>query len=204
MLGAARAYQANLTAIGLIRDLVSAGARTRRRSESMAIDAASPRTVITGSACRQLGMPATPSAPAAGRRRRFGDVARRASSQPVERSSDEQANTAVGGMLDGTADVHDAMIALQRADLTLQFTRADSQQAGAGLPGNHADARLGAALHRRPDFEHRRGIPGPVQWQSRRPTSASCARRAQHRGSSSRSAPPSSPSSRSSSARPGT
>ena len=32
------------------------------------------------------------------------------------------ANTAVQGMLDGTGDVHDAMIALQRAELTLQLT----------------------------------------------------------------------------------
>jgi flagellar hook-basal body complex protein FliE len=33
-----------------------------------------------------------------------------------------QANDAVGQMLDGTGDVHDAMIALQRADMTLQLT----------------------------------------------------------------------------------
>jgi flagellar hook-basal body complex protein FliE len=32
------------------------------------------------------------------------------------------ANQAVSRMLDGSGDVHDAMIALQRADLTLQFT----------------------------------------------------------------------------------
>jgi flagellar hook-basal body complex protein FliE len=32
------------------------------------------------------------------------------------------ANTAVGQMLDGTGDVHDAMIALQRAETTLQLT----------------------------------------------------------------------------------
>lgn len=37
-------------------------------------------------------------------------------------SSEAQANTAVTGMLSGTTDVHDAMIALQRADLTLQFS----------------------------------------------------------------------------------
>lgn len=39
----------------------------------------------------------------------------------VERSNRE-ANRAVGAMLDGQGDVHDAMIALQRADLTLQLT----------------------------------------------------------------------------------
>ncbi len=33
-----------------------------------------------------------------------------------------EANGAVGQMLDGTGDVHDAMIALQRADMTLQLT----------------------------------------------------------------------------------
>jgi flagellar hook-basal body complex protein FliE len=37
-------------------------------------------------------------------------------------SSEAQANTAVSGMLSGGTDVHDAMIALQRADLTLQFS----------------------------------------------------------------------------------
>jgi flagellar hook-basal body complex protein FliE len=39
----------------------------------------------------------------------------------VEQTNSE-ANGAVSHMLDGTGDVHDAMIALQRADLTLQFT----------------------------------------------------------------------------------
>jgi flagellar hook-basal body complex protein FliE len=37
-------------------------------------------------------------------------------------SSGADANQAVGAMLDGTGDVHDAMIALQRADMALQFT----------------------------------------------------------------------------------
>ena len=37
-------------------------------------------------------------------------------------STEGQANTAVSGMLSGGTDVHDAMIALQRADLTLQFS----------------------------------------------------------------------------------
>ena len=35
--------------------------------------------------------------------------------------SHNSANAAVNGMLTGQMDVHDAMIALQRADLTLQF-----------------------------------------------------------------------------------
>ena len=37
-------------------------------------------------------------------------------------TSDQAANTAIQGMIDGTGDVHDAMIALQRAELTLQLT----------------------------------------------------------------------------------
>jgi flagellar hook-basal body complex protein FliE len=37
-------------------------------------------------------------------------------------TSDQTANSAVQQMLDGTGDVHDAMIALQRAELTLQLT----------------------------------------------------------------------------------
>jgi flagellar hook-basal body complex protein FliE len=36
-------------------------------------------------------------------------------------NSGAQANQAVMSMTDGTGDVHDAMIALQRADLTLQL-----------------------------------------------------------------------------------
>ena len=37
-------------------------------------------------------------------------------------SSDKAANAAVDQMLEGTGEVHDAMIALQRAELTLQLT----------------------------------------------------------------------------------
>ena len=36
-------------------------------------------------------------------------------------TSGEQANTAVSGMLDKSVDVHDAMIALQRAEMSLQL-----------------------------------------------------------------------------------
>jgi flagellar hook-basal body complex protein FliE len=39
----------------------------------------------------------------------------------VETSSAD-ANVAVSGMVEGTTDVHDAMIALQRADLTFQLS----------------------------------------------------------------------------------
>ena len=37
-------------------------------------------------------------------------------------STSADANAAVSGMLDGSTDVHDAMIALQRADMTLQLS----------------------------------------------------------------------------------
>jgi flagellar hook-basal body complex protein FliE len=37
-------------------------------------------------------------------------------------ASGAEANTAALGMLDGTIDVHDAMIALQRADMTFQLS----------------------------------------------------------------------------------
>jgi flagellar hook-basal body complex protein FliE len=38
--------------------------------------------------------------------------------------TEADANGAVVNMLDGTGEVHDAMIALQRAEMTLQFTLA--------------------------------------------------------------------------------
>ncbi len=37
-------------------------------------------------------------------------------------TAEADANSAIDGMLQGHAEVHDAMIALQRADLSLQFT----------------------------------------------------------------------------------
>ena len=37
-------------------------------------------------------------------------------------SSGQEANSAVARMLDGSGEVHEAMIALQRADLTFQMT----------------------------------------------------------------------------------
>jgi flagellar hook-basal body complex protein FliE len=50
----------------------------------------------------------------------FGD-ALHAILASVDTSAGE-ANTAVTGMLDGTGDVHDAMIAMQRAQSTLELT----------------------------------------------------------------------------------
>jgi flagellar hook-basal body complex protein FliE len=37
-------------------------------------------------------------------------------------STARDANVKIGAMLDGSGEVHDAMIAMQRADLSLQFT----------------------------------------------------------------------------------
>jgi flagellar hook-basal body complex protein FliE len=79
-----------------------------------------------GSITSSITAPIAPSAPGAkptateGASGSFGDsLAKLVNS--VE-TSDQAANTAVQGMIDGTGDVHDAMIALQRAELTLQLT----------------------------------------------------------------------------------
>ena len=114
MLGAARAYQANLTAIGLIRDTFSGRwssgevSHGDRRTHRTAFRPASPRS--------RAGDAAAPPAGAG-----FGDAlgTRRAgrSSRPPARPTPPSA-----GMLDGTGDVHDAMIALQHADMMLQLT----------------------------------------------------------------------------------
>jgi flagellar hook-basal body complex protein FliE len=81
-----------------------------------------PVGAITSSSATPIA-PAAPGAkPAAteGASANFGDsLAKLVNS--VE-TSDQAANTAVQGMIDGTGDVHDAMIALQRAELTLQLT----------------------------------------------------------------------------------
>jgi flagellar hook-basal body complex protein FliE len=50
----------------------------------------------------------------------FGDTLNRLV-QAVE-TTGTQANSAVSQMIEGKADVHDAMIALQRADLTFQLS----------------------------------------------------------------------------------
>jgi flagellar hook-basal body complex protein FliE len=59
---------------------------------------------------------ATPAVAASG----FGEALKNAVSA-VETTTGE-ANQAIGRMLDGTGDVHEAVIALQKADTTLQFT----------------------------------------------------------------------------------
>lgn len=73
------------------------------------------------------GIPSTPavastpgSAPTAKVSGGFGEaLARMVDSAEQSQSA---SNAAVAHMLDGTGDVHDAMIALQRAELTLQLT----------------------------------------------------------------------------------
>src|SRR5262249_48043866 len=106
MLSASRAYQANLTAIGLIRDVVQKSLalgkwRVPRPVGSIAPSIATPVGRAEGGAASSAASTSSAS---------FGDsLARLVNS--VE-TSDQTANTAVQGMLDGTADVHDAMIAL--------------------------------------------------------------------------------------------
>ena len=72
-------------------------------------------TVATGVASPGAGT----GAAAASTDSSFGDTLK-SLVDGVEGSS-EQANTAVTGMLDKSVDVHDAMIALQRAEMSLQL-----------------------------------------------------------------------------------
>ena len=83
---------------------------------SMAIDAIAAK-VITG-----IGSTTSPAVAPAGIAdggESFGASLSRLVGTVEE--SHNSANAAVNGMLNGQMDVHDAMIALQRADLTLQF-----------------------------------------------------------------------------------
>ncbi len=77
----------------------------------MALD---PLSGITGT------LPASAAGPQAGAGDRFTQALQRLL-ETTERSSAE-ANGRVSAMLDGRGDVHDAMIALQRAEMTLQLT----------------------------------------------------------------------------------
>jgi flagellar hook-basal body complex protein FliE len=58
----------------------------------------------------------SPTTPTAG----FGEALTRMLQSASD--SEDHANAAVGSMLDGSGEVHDAMIALQRAELSLQLT----------------------------------------------------------------------------------
>jgi flagellar hook-basal body complex protein FliE len=74
-----------------------------------------PAAGAPGAAARAAG-----GAPSAGQASGFSDALRQVLGA-VDGSTAE-ANQAVGRMLEGTGDVHEAMIALQRADTTLQLT----------------------------------------------------------------------------------
>jgi len=67
-----------------------------------------------------VGPTAAPSPAGAAAPSGFGDALRQLTTA-VEGSAGE-ANDAVGRMLQGTGDVHEAMIAMQRADTMLQLT----------------------------------------------------------------------------------
>jgi flagellar hook-basal body complex protein FliE len=79
----------------------------------MAIDRISPGI---GSLPGPAPVVGTPAVGGAG----FGDALKHAV-EAVE-STATDANTAIGRMLDGSGDVHEAVIALQKADTTLQLT----------------------------------------------------------------------------------
>ena len=72
-----------------------------------------------GSAVTSAATMSSPTAPAAGATG-FGESIGRLLSSVDQSAS--TANDAVSNMLDGTGDVHQAMIALQRAEMTLQLT----------------------------------------------------------------------------------
>ena len=82
----------------------------------MAID---PITSHIGSIAGSLPTAPAPS-PASGSSSGFGDALKKAVSAVEGTTSD--ANQAIGRMLDGSGDVHEAVIALQKADTTLQLT----------------------------------------------------------------------------------
>jgi flagellar hook-basal body complex protein FliE len=81
----------------------------------MAIDALGKVGSIAATATRGL-----PAAPATADGKSFGESLM-SLVESVEQSGAE-ANSAVGNMLDKSGDVHDAMIALQRAEMSLQLT----------------------------------------------------------------------------------
>ena len=82
----------------------------------MAIDAIAAKVITGVDSSLSSSAPAAASAEDSAN---FGDALTRLVGA-VEQSH-AGANGAVNGMMNGRVDVHDAMIALQRADLTLQF-----------------------------------------------------------------------------------
>ena len=67
-----------------------------------------------------LSLPQTPAGAGAQSGSRFTQALNRLLESTEQSSAD--ANQKVGAMLDGSGDVHEAMIALQRAELALQLT----------------------------------------------------------------------------------
>ena len=67
-----------------------------------------------------VAIPQTGAVTSAGSGSRFTQALSRMLDATEESSAD--ANQKVGAMLDGSGDVHEAMIALQRAEMTLQLT----------------------------------------------------------------------------------
>lgn len=78
-----------------------------------------PLPIIPAGSVGAVAVPAAGGSPAPAASG-FADSLRRLVDSAEESSTD--ANKAVGNMLDGSGDVHDAMIALQRAELSLQLT----------------------------------------------------------------------------------
>jgi flagellar hook-basal body complex protein FliE len=83
----------------------------------MAIDPVSPSAIGMLSPAGDVAAPAAPGGSPFGA---FGDGLNKLLAS-VDSSAGE-ANTAVAGMIDGSGDVHTAMIALQRAEMNLQLT----------------------------------------------------------------------------------
>ena len=137
MLGAARAYQANLAAIALIRDLVAKSLELGRVASWRSTHLGSSSVDCDNAVGRGHDAESAPP-------RRVGksSATRSCSLSSGVETDGADANAAVNSMLEQAGDVHDAMIALQRAEMSLAARGADAQQARAGLSGHHADAGL--------------------------------------------------------------
>lgn len=85
----------------------------------MALDAIAAKVITGVGSSTTSSSTLTPGSGAAGGTESFGASLQRLVSTVEE--SHHASNVTVNGMLTGQVDVHDAMIALQRADLTLQF-----------------------------------------------------------------------------------
>jgi flagellar hook-basal body complex protein FliE len=82
----------------------------------MAIESLGARTVLPLAPAASAASTTAAAAPAAG----FGESLHKLLTSVEESAGD--ANDAVAGMIDGSKDVHHAMIALQKAEMALQLT----------------------------------------------------------------------------------